>query len=304
MAKELREIIKSITAKHLKKHKSFVFGQNLTGVGWVGGTLPKLYEKDGIIELPTSDVSSGGFVTGAALMMKRPIYIIRYQGFNWFNCIFIINYACKSKAIWKIPAPLFIRGMSLEGSIGPVAGSSQLSIFYKMPGIKIVSPMTPKEYMKAYKSFEKDNDVYYISEHRDSYNRITEFKNILLKTSDIVILPISVTRFKAEKVQKKLSELGYKISIYHFVWLKPLKIPKKLISTINNSKFGAIILDNDYEEGIPSILAGKIQKFVNKKIYTKGLKSKTAGHHAKVDNLPPTEIEMEKYIKKIIKKNA
>ena len=114
MGKELREVIKTITSKHLKKYKSFVFGQNLTGVGCVAGTLPKLYEKDGIIELPTSDVSAGGFVTGSALMKKRPIYIIRYQGFNWFNCIFIINYACKSKEILKIPAPMFIRGMSQE----------------------------------------------------------------------------------------------------------------------------------------------------------------------------------------------
>ena len=103
MAKTLKDIIKEITYYHLKKNKSYVFGQSLTGVGWVAGTLPKLYEKDGVIELPTSDVAAGGFVTGAGLMKKRPFYIIRYQGFNWFNCIFIINYACKSREIWKIP---------------------------------------------------------------------------------------------------------------------------------------------------------------------------------------------------------
>ena len=302
MGKELREIIKNITALHLKKYKSYVFGQNLTGVGWVAGTLPKLYEKDGIIELPTSDVAAGGFITGAALMKKKPIYIIRYQGFNWFNCIFIINYACKSKAIWKIPAPMLIRGMSLEGSIGPVAGSSQISIFYKMPGIKIVSPMSPFEYEKAYHSFEKNDDVYYFSEHRESYNRIKKFSNIFFEKSDIVLLPISVTRFDAELVQKKMTENGYKISIFHIVWLKPLKLTKKLINTINSSKHGAIILDNDFEDGIPSIIAGKIQKLINKKIYTLGLKHKTAGHHSKVDNLPPKQSQIEKFILKIIKK--
>ena len=139
MEKALRETIKTITFKHLKKFKGQVFGQNLTGVGWVADTLPKLYEKDGIIELPMADVAGGGIVTGAALVKKRPIYIIRYQGYNWFNCIFIVNYACKSKEIWKKPAPMFIRGIASEGSIGPVAGSSHISIFYKMPGIKIYS---------------------------------------------------------------------------------------------------------------------------------------------------------------------
>ena len=117
MAKELRETIKDITSYHLKKNNSQVFGQNLTGVGWVDGTLPKLFEKDGVVELPMADVAGGGIVTGSALTKRKPIYIIRYQGYNWFNCIFIVNYACKSKEIWKIPCPIFIRGIASEGSI-------------------------------------------------------------------------------------------------------------------------------------------------------------------------------------------
>ncbi len=301
MEKALKETIKIITKKHLKKYKSFVFGQSLTGVGWVAGTLPKLYEKDGVIELPTSDVSAGGFITGAALMNKRPIYIIRYQGFNWFNCIFIINYACKSNEIWRIPAPMFIRGMSQEGSIGPVASSSQISIFYKMPGIKIASPMTSIEYKKVYNKFVSSNDVYYVSEHRRSYDRIKEFKNFLYTKSKIVLLPISVTRFEAEIAHKKLNELGIKTSIYHLVWLKPFIISKKLIDVINSSSHGAIILDNDFEEGIPSILSQKLYKKINKKIYVMCLKDKTAGHHKKVDNLPPNSFEIISKVKKIIK---
>ena len=92
MEKTLRQTIKEITYKHLKRYKKQVFGQNLTAVGWVAGTLPELYEKDGVIELPMADVAGGGIVTGSALVGKRPMYIIRYQGYNWLNCIFIINY--------------------------------------------------------------------------------------------------------------------------------------------------------------------------------------------------------------------
>ena len=79
METTLREVIKQITFKHLKKFKGQVFGQNLTGVGWVAGTLPKLYEKDGVIELPMADVANGGMVTGAALVGRSPFYIIRYR---------------------------------------------------------------------------------------------------------------------------------------------------------------------------------------------------------------------------------
>ena len=204
MGKELRETIKEITYRHLKKNNSQVFGQKLTGVGWVAGTLPKLYEKDGVIELPMADVVGGGIVTGSALMGKKPIYIIRYQGYNWLNCIFIVNYACKSNEIWKIPCPIFIRGIGMEGSIGPVAGSSHHSIYYRMPGIKIISPMTPNEYLLAYKNFMKDNDVYYISEHRGSYGNKKELPDYLQGNLDIIIFCISITRFEAKKVRENL----------------------------------------------------------------------------------------------------
>ena len=149
-----------------------------TAVGWVGGTLPEIYEKDGMVEVSMADVADGGFVVGAALMNSRPIYVIRYQGFNWYNCPMIINYACKSKEIWKVPCPVFVRGIGMEGGIGPVAGSSHHSLYYRMPGVKIVSPMTPKEYKSIYKSYLNDDDVYYVSEHRGSYDNEKELPNL------------------------------------------------------------------------------------------------------------------------------
>ena len=38
------------------------------------------------------------------------IYVIRYQGFNWFSSR-NLNYSCKSKEIWGIPYPIFVRGI-------------------------------------------------------------------------------------------------------------------------------------------------------------------------------------------------
>ena len=150
MEKTVREIIKNTTKNHLKNKNGLLFGQCLSAVGWVGGTVPELTEEEGLVELSMADVANGGIVAGAGLSNRRPIYVIRYQGFNWFNASIILNYACKSKEIWNVPCPIFIRGIAMEGSIGPVAGSSHHSIYYKMPGIKIISPMTPKEYLIAY----------------------------------------------------------------------------------------------------------------------------------------------------------
>ena len=297
MGKTLKETIKEIIRKHLKNKKGKVFGQCLTAVGWVGGTLPELYEKDGMIELSMADVAGGGIVTGSALMREKPIYVIRYQGFNWYNAPMIVNYAAKSKEIWNTPCPVFVRGIGMEGGIGPVAGSSHHSLYYRMPGLKIVSPMTPKEYKKIYNSFMKDDEVYYVSEHRGSFNNKIELKDDIKGIKDFVIIAISITRFEAIKAKEILEKRGLKIGIINILWIKPLKISKASIKCIANSKFGAILLDDDYVDGISNSLANKLSHMTDKKIFTLGLSDKSAGFHKKVDNLPPSSSQI---VKKII----
>tara|TARA_B100002052_G_C15827651_1_gene573736 strand:+ start:215 stop:1123 length:909 start_codon:yes stop_codon:yes gene_type:complete len=300
MAKTVRETIKSLIRSHLLKKRGKVFGQCLTAVGWVGGTLPEMYEKDGMIELSMADVAGGGIVTGSALMKERPIYVIRYQGFNWYNCPMIVNYAAKSKELWNKPCPVFVRGIGMEGGIGPVAGSSHHSLYFRMPGIKICAPMTPKEYIKIYQQYMRETDVYYVSEHRGSFNNSKEFKNDLNGKKDLVLIAISITRFEAEKAKKILEEKGYKIGICHVLWIKPFKIPSKAYKAVKLSNKGAILLDDDYVDGVSNSIANKINLKTNKSIHTMGLKDKTAGAHKKVDNLPPNYKEIIKFSEKIL----
>ena len=301
MEKTVRETIKDIISKHLKKNNGLVFGQCLTAVGWVGGTIPELTEKDGLVELSMADVSNGGIVAGAGLSNRRPIYVIRYQGFNWFNASIILNYACKSKELWDVPCPIFIRGIAMEGSIGPVAGSSHHSLYYRMPGIKIVSPMTPKEYLSIYDYFMKNDDVLYVSEHRRSYSNKDELPDFISENLDIILFPISITRFEAQKAKIELEKEGYKIGIANIVWIKPFKIDMAWEKALKSCKFGGIVLDDDYTQGVAGNLAYEIMKKTGKKIEVMGLKNKSAGFSKKTDNLPPNCSEIIEKIKEIVK---
>ena len=221
MGRTVKSTIKSIVRHHLKVEKSLCFGQCLTAVGWVGGTLPELYEEDGMVEVTTADVANGGFVVGAGLTGIRPIYDVRYQGFQWYNSPIIVNYAAKSKEIWDRPCPIFIRSIAMEGGMGPVAGSSHHSLYQRMPGTRIISPMTPLEYTYAYDQFMSEDEVYYISEHRRSYENTEELNDVILEDSDVVLFPISITRFDAEQARKMLLDRGIKASIIHQLWIKP-----------------------------------------------------------------------------------
>tara|TARA_B100000780_G_C21029997_1_gene412982 strand:+ start:14 stop:946 length:933 start_codon:yes stop_codon:yes gene_type:complete len=300
----VRETIKKTVLKHLKEKNGLILGQCLSAVGWVGGTIPELTEKEGVIELSMADVANGGIVVGAGLSNRRPIYVIRYQGFNWFNAPIILNYACKSKELWNVPCPIFIRGIAMEGSIGPVAGSSHCSLYYRMPGVKIISPMTPKEYKLAYKSFMNEDEVYYVSEHRASYGNHKELNDFLSDDVDIIIFSISITRFEAQKVKETLEKENLKIAIANILWIKPFEIKDQWLRTLEKSKHGGIILDDDYESGVASDMAYQLMKLSSKKVEVMGLKNQSAGFSKKSDNLPPNEKEIIKKIREIIKKNV
>ena len=188
----------------------------------------------------------------------------------------------------------------MEGAIGPVAGSSHHSLFQRMPGSKIISPMTPNEYKYAYDEFMKDDDVYYISEHRRSYDNTKEMQNIIKENADFTLFPISITRFDAEKARLILEEQGYKINIIHQLWIKPFEFKDEWKKALNDSKYGGMVLDDDYEEGAASSIAHTMMISANKKVHTMGLDHRTAGFHPDVDNLPPTPDAIVNRVKSII----
>lgn len=298
-SKELREVIKEVIEHHLLKENGLAMGQCLTAVGWVGGTLPELYEENGMVELSMADVAGGGFAVGAALAGRRPMYVIRYQGFNWFNAPIIINYACKSKEIWGRPCPMFVRSIAMEGGIGPVAGSSHHALYYRMPGVKILSPMTPGEYRTAYKEFMDENEVYYISEHRGAFPNKKELPDILYESPDYTLFPISITRFAAEQASRELwDEYSIKVAVHHIFRLKPFLIPETFIKTIRNSKYGGCVLDDDYVDGVAKNIAYDLSALAHKQLDVLGLKNRSAGFIAAVDNLPPSKEDIKELVLK------
>ena len=273
-------------------------GQCLTAVGWVGGTLPELKEDDGMVDISMADVAGGGFAVGAALANRKPMYVIRYQGFNWYNCVSIINYAAKSKEIWKVPCSIFVRSIAMEGGIGPVAGSSHTSLYYRMPGIKIVSPMTPKEYEKAYEDFMNSDDVFYVSEHRKSYDMQDELNDIYFDNPDITLFAISITRFNAVEASKIAKKQGIFVNVVHLYQIKPLNFSKSSLESLKRSKFGGIVLDDDYVDGVSKNIALDLNHLTKKRLMLWVLKISQLGFTLKLIIYLLTQIRLLKRLRK------
>jgi pyruvate/2-oxoglutarate/acetoin dehydrogenase E1 component len=299
MATTVRDTIKEITRKHLSEDKGKCYGQCLTAVGWVGGTLPEMYEEEGMVEFSMADVAGGAIATGIALAGGRPMYVVRYQGFQWYNLASVVNYAAKSKEIWNRSCPIFVRSIAMEGGVGPVAGSSHHSMAQRMPGIKVASPMTPGEYQNVYDCFMNEDEPYYISEHRKSYDNTEELENIILPTADFTIFPISITRLEMKKLVDLAKQENISLNIIHQLWIKPFIVEDSWKIALDNSKFGGLVTDDDYVEGTASSIANELSLATGKRVWTLGLEPRTAGFHPTVDNLPPSAEQIIKKLKQI-----
>lgn len=282
---QLRELIKIITAEHLR-NDGLICCQNLTGVGALQNTFPaELNDHSGVIELPTSDVSNSAIAVGMSLSGRRVIYCVRFAGFLWYNAASLVNYAAKSKAMWNTPAPIFIRVMATEGSIGPVASGSHHSMIAHMPGIPVIAPMTPQEWHRAWDYFMVHDEPLLCSEHRTGYGIDYEMPDEIRDDAEIVVFAISSARLNAKKAIEKL---GMPASLVHVVWLKPTQFTEESLTNLRETGLG-IVIDNDHETcGMSEHIAYELMNKTGAKVYAMGLEDRTAGFAKEMDVTTPS----------------
>ena len=293
--------IKRLTKKHLLENNGLLFGQCITALGWINDTVPEL--KHGIVELPISDVSNGGIAVGAALAGRRPIYVIRFQGLGWYNLTTVLNYAAKSKEMWGVSCPIFVRSINVEGHIGPVASNSHHGLCCRMPGIVVKAPMTPNEWEDVWLDFLENDDPVYCSEHRRSFDIDYEMEDdvsINYYLYDCVIYAIGNSRLNALEAQKILRQQDIRTAIFHLVDIKPFINTLEYKRALNQCGKG-LVIDSDFQNyGVATQIAYDMMIKSNYPVYTLGLEDRTAGFASHCDNLTPSVNRIVERIKEII----
>ncbi|MEI7450849.1 MAG: transketolase C-terminal domain-containing protein, partial [Desulfomonile sp.] len=269
------DTIKAITRDHLLRDGGILLGQCVSAVGWIGGTVP---DCEGIVEIPMTDVAGPAFAVGAALMGRRPIFVVRYQGFMWYDCSSIVNYAAKSKQVWGVPVPIFIRAIAMEGNgIGHTASSSMHSVFMHSPGLPVVAPMTPDEYCAAWKWFMEHDDPLYVSEHRRSFVLRSEMKDIVSDHSEITIIAISAGRLNAIEALDTLRDRGIEADLFHLLWIKPFDPSDMILKSLTSTGLG-LVIDSDFEiAGASRSIAYELMHKARVPIFALGLEDRVCG---------------------------
>lgn len=194
-----------------------------------------------------TDTAGAGIAVGAAIVGRRPIFIMRFQSFVWLNSSPIVMHAAKAKEVFGYPAPVFVRAIASEGDgAGPLHSNCYHSPFMHMPGIPVCAPMTPNEYEDIWSHYVSHDDPLFVSEHRRSYKNANELPDQIDDKASITLYPVSAARFSAIEAAKLLREQGVACNIVHVVWLKPFELTDRTIRPLVKSGKG-LVIDSSYE---------------------------------------------------------
>lgn len=296
--KTLAETIKEITSDHLEQHNGLLLGESISAVGWVNNTVPNV---KGIVELPMTDVAGAGIAVGAALVGRRPIFVIRFQDFLILNGSPLIFFAAKTKELHGKSAPVFVRAIASDG-LGPVHSGVLHSIFMHFPGFRVCSPMTPNEYREIWETYMKNDDPMICSEHRLSYPNTQELPDITVENAHITLYAISCTRFEAAKAVESLKIDGIRCNMVNILWLKPFDITDRLIQPLKESKLGLVIDPGHEIAGAARSIAYELNFATECSVKALGLEDRTKCLCPPYKNMAPNAEIICKTVKEMLKK--
>ena len=293
------ETIKAITREHLTHHGGLLLGQCVTAVGWIGGTVP---DCEGIVEIPMTDVAGPAFAVGCALMGRRPIFVVRYQGFMWYDASSLVNYAARSMGIWGVPVPIFIRSIGMEGGgIGHTASSSLHSMFMHPPGLPVAAPMTPGEYREVWAHFLAHDDPIYVSEHRRSFTLSDEMPDRVGESSQVTLMAISAARLNALEAIAILEREGISADLFHQLWLKPFAPSAAALASFSRTGIG-LVVDSDFEScGAAQSIAYELMHRTGVPVHALGIEDRVCGAVPSSENITPSAERIAERVRALVR---
>jgi len=161
-----------------RDERVFILGEDVGAYGGAFRATQGFLEKFGearVIDTPISESAIVGAAIGASLMGMRPI--AEMQFIDFISCAFnqLVNYAAKSRYRWGGGVPIVVRGPCGGGVRGgPFHSQNPEAYFMNVPGLKIVSPATPKDAKGLMTAAIRDPDPVIYLEHKYLYRRIKE----------------------------------------------------------------------------------------------------------------------------------
>ncbi len=256
----------------------FVYGQDVGGVyGNAFMLLRPLLERYGD-RILNSTLAEGGILgvcVGAALTGRRPIGEIQFNDFVATGFNQLVNNAAKIHYRWGQPVPMTVR-LPWGGlrHAGPYHSQNTEPWFYRVPGLKIVVPSTPRDARALFASAVADPNPVLFYEHIALY-RDPHIKQVMGEEppdpiplglaalrragSDMAFVSYGAYVHVVMEVAEKLAAEGVEAAVLDLRSLAPLDRESLLAVARHTSKV-MIVHEDSRTGGIGESLAAIIQE--------------------------------------------
>ena len=255
-----------------------------------------------VLDMPLSENSMTGIVTGSALNGLKPIMVHQRLDFALLSMEQIINQAAKWYYMFdgKKSIPIVIRMIVGRGwGQGPQHSQSLQSIFAHIPGLKVVMPSTVESGQKLLmNSFYDKNPVIFI-EHRWLHNIKGKLINtnkvsklgkaeVIKKGKDLTIISSSYMTIEALRILKYFDDYDIDAELIDLQTISPLDSDTLIRSVKKTGR--CIVLDTGHASfGISSEIISTIVENCYTKLKTRPVRV------ANPDYPVPTSFSLSKY---------
>ncbi len=147
-----------------RDERVILIGEDIGESGGIFSQTRGIYDKFGPNRVRDTPIAEGGFVSmcvGAAAAGLRPIIEIGFEDFVTACMDSIVNQAAKLRYMLggQVSVPIVLYTFGGGGlSAGPQHSQSFASWFAHVPGLKVVTPSTPRDVLGLFKSAVRDNN--------------------------------------------------------------------------------------------------------------------------------------------------
>jgi len=240
----------------IRDESVFIIGCDVGLRGNAFGVTKGLMEEFGekrVRDTPISEATIAGLGVGAAAAGMRPIVEILYSDWITLAMDQLVNMAAKMRYMFggKINMPMVVRA-PFGGGGGMAAQHSQSfeAWFNHIPGLKVVTPITPHDVKGLLKSAIRDDNPVVFFEHKRAYTLEGDVPDsdytvpigqaaIRREGSDVTIVAYSQMALKAQEAAEQLAQEGIACEVIDLRTLVPLDYESVLKSL---EKTGRIVV--------------------------------------------------------------
>lgn len=224
-----------------------------------------------VIDTPISEAGFTGIGIGAAGMGLRPIVEILYSDWITLAMDQIVNIAAKIRYMFggKINMPLVIRApFGCSGGVAAQHSQSLEAWFNHVPGLKVVTPLTPYDVKGMLKTAVRDDNPVIFFEHKNSYTMKGEVPEedytvpfgkaaVRREGSDITIVTYSYMTVKSMNVAEELASEGIQCEVIELRSLLPLDY-ETVMKSVEKTNRVVVVQEAHLRGGMASDIVAEI----------------------------------------------